>query len=916
MKFRTLALFLAATCVALCRFTPSAAAQSLEVAGIFNGDAGQPNGRLVEKPAGVIYGTTYYGGRLARGAIFRLTVGPPAVLEEVHAFSGPDGWGAGSGLVPGPAGYMYGVGGGGGLFGQGTIYRVDPSGRVTTVRDLRPEESGVGDLCLASDGSLYGTSASGGAARLGTVFRLDPDGSMHVLHEFTGADGARPNGGLIQASDGRLYGTTLSSGAGFDPPSTFFRIDLAGNFESLHTFAVDDGYVTPVVQAPDGYLYGGSYYGGSQGAGMIFRVDTDGNFEKLHDVDYSAGEGSDVRTVLLPAPDGNLWGTTYQGGGAGGVIFKISPSGAWTTVHPLGFAECANPSSPLLLGSGGWLYGTCQHGAQFTSEMGSVFRIDTGGNFEMLWSLRNTDGQLPEAGVVEGLDGSLYGTTDAGGVSGHGTFFRLSPSGQFEFLYEFGPGPGIPSPLTRAADGTIYGMAAGNGDMGHGFIFQYSTSGDFSVLHSFGVTEGSGASALVEASDGNFYCAAPGGGGGGLGSVFRMSAGGAVTTVHEFQPSEAQVPNHLLQAADGLLYFTATTPAGQYAIFRLGLDGMNFQTVAPFPASTGTGPTGLIQATNGDFYGTAFFGPLPYAGNVFHMDATATITSLHDFSGDDGIQPFGGIIQASDGNLYGTTLSGGATTYGTVFRRDDRRRFRDLVELSWHRRNPSQRPPDDRNGRFPVRNRRLQPWHHFPLAHFAGLTGAGQPCAGVRSRVRQHGRPGSRNSLSNDAGGHGGKCIRSVASRDRCPDGSRHDSPAGARHTERRRLDEPRYHLRDPAPGLVRRLPGHGFDQPLPRIRRIGLPRRRHRRLRRRQLLRVGLGHARADGRVSPEGRARCRVRAAAVHRTFRRRAPARAASPSTGSSSSRSKASPAAAAAPTSAPATPCAATRWPCSC
>jgi len=239
---------------------------------------------------------------------------------------------------------------------------------------------------------------------------------------------------------------------------------------------------------------------------------------------------------------------------------------------------------------------------------------------------------------VQGLDGNFYGTTSAGGIvtsicggSGScGTVFKITPSGTLTTLYKFCSQPnctdGI-SPnagLVLATNGKFYGTTVGGGT--DGTVFEITAGGKFTTLHSFDGTDGSGPyGTLVQATDGDFYGITMDGGANNAGTVFKITPAGTVTTLYSFCAQS--------NCADGQLPFA-----------------------------------GLIQATDGNLYGTTDIGGISGNGTVFKITPQGALTTLHRFTFTDGSQPSGGLVQGTDGNLYGMTESGGANVYGTVFK--------------------------------------------------------------------------------------------------------------------------------------------------------------------------------------------------------------------------------------------------------
>jgi uncharacterized repeat protein (TIGR03803 family) len=313
-----------------------------------------------------------------------------------------------------------------------------------------------------------------------------------------------------------------------------------------------------------------------------------------------------------------------------------------------------------------------------------------------------SDGAEPFVTVVQGTDGNFYGTTYYGGVggqatpgnpSGQGTVFKLTPSGQKTILHTFQggttDGANPYAPLVEW-QGNFYGTTTAGGTADAGTVFEVTPQGQETVLYSF--TGGNSVSqdgvspyGLVLASDGNFYGTTNIGGATGNGMVFRITPAGVETPLYSFKGGNADGAyplSGLVQGTDGLLYGTTTGggSAGGGTVFSLSLTGSE-TLLHVFGATTNPGDgflpyANLIQASDGNFYGTTYYGGHYNTGTVFRYDPrSGTESVLYSFSGgggspgsSDGAYPYGGVIQATDGNLYGAANNGGAYNVGTVYR--------------------------------------------------------------------------------------------------------------------------------------------------------------------------------------------------------------------------------------------------------
>ncbi len=295
-----------------------------------------------------------------------------------------------------------------------------------------------------------------------------------------------------------------------------------------------------------------------------------------------------------------------------------------------------------------------------------------------------TDGDNPYAGLVQATNGNLYGTTAGGGASGLGTVFQITPSGALKTLHSFDitDGANPYAGLVQATDGNLYGTTSQDGANGpYGTVFKITPSGTPATLYSFCAvyvnhqcTNGANPDAgLVQATDGNFYGTTYVGGTNGHGTVFKITSSGTLKTLHSFDGTDGGFPYAgLVQATDGNLYGTTTQggASGQYGpgtVFKITPSG-TLKTLHSFDGTDGSVPyAGLVQATNGNLYGTTVEGGLYGYGTVFKITPSGTLKTLHSFDGTDGAIPHAGLVQATDGNLYGTTYGGDPNGYGTVF---------------------------------------------------------------------------------------------------------------------------------------------------------------------------------------------------------------------------------------------------------
>lgn len=397
--------------------------------------------------------------------------GPAPQVEYtlLYSFSGGSGDGASpTGLIQGSDGNFYGTTQGGAVQGQtqyGTLYKITPDGVETVLHpfgtvsdDGASPQAGV---LQASDGNFYGTTSEGGAvsschsgAGCGTLFKYAPGTNTYtVLHSFgsVAGDGETPMASLIQGSDGNLYGTTSAGGANGD--GTVFKFDLTSGTESVfYSFAGGsvDGAApyAPVVQSSNGNLYGSTVLGGASGTGTLYGITPAGVEGLLYAFAGAPGGGNATDSVnpyagVILGSDNNLYGATPLGGAVNdGTLFtfQFSSFSEQILYSFVGFEGFKVNASRLVQDSKGVFYGTTWGGGKnclssTRGGCGTVFMYTpSSGAYTVLYNFGSFtgDGENPigagssAAPVVLGSDGSLYGTTGAGGANGYGAVFKLT----------------------------------------------------------------------------------------------------------------------------------------------------------------------------------------------------------------------------------------------------------------------------------------------------------------------------------------------------------------------------------------------------------------------------------------------------------------------------------------------------------
>lgn len=580
-------------------------------------DGHTPSGRLTEGRDGRLYGTTRFGGLFDDGILFAVNWDGTG-YTVLHDFECPASGNyvscrANPELIEASDGAIYGTTSVGMRQGTaGTLFRIDLDGTGFAVVH---EFGGVGydpqsafgpqaGVIEASDGSLYGTTKTGGVYGDGTLYRINKDGTgFTVLHPFecgdSSTDGCLPSFGVIETSDGALYGMgTARSPLSLDSGLIFSLEKDGSGYRLVHAFRCGGpGCVAeaPLVEASDGALYGTMNGGGAVGAGVVFGIDKDGSgFSILHDFECSAANGClPLGAGLIEASDGMLYGTTSRGGAfETGTLFALNKDGSgFSDLHSfdcgVGPATCGT-AERLLEASDGTLYGTMREGG--AGGDGTVFRIEKDGTgFTELYSLTcAADGCNPQGGLIEASDGALYGVNRSNGPLGGGTLFRINRDGSgYTVVHSFQNavtnGGGPVGGLVEASDGVLYGATIVGGASFKGTVYRIDRDGTgFALLHSLdcGSDGCQPRGRIIEGSDGALYgTTSVGVGAASKGSVFRLQKDGSgFTLLHPFvfpcTGDNGCFPYAgVIEGSDGAFYGTTREGGGGAGIlYRLTLN--------------------------------------------------------------------------------------------------------------------------------------------------------------------------------------------------------------------------------------------------------------------------------------------------------------------------------------------------------
>jgi uncharacterized repeat protein (TIGR03803 family) len=292
------------------------------------------------------------------------------------------------------------------LQGGGDVYRITPGGAWSILHQFErvgnfsyPDpESGV---TLGTDGNFYGTTGFGGTSDNGTIFKITPTGNLTTLYNFKNADdGQYPAVPPVEGNDGNFYGVIVGGTTGC---GLVYKITPSGTFSVLHEFANTDGCapLAPLTLGNDGNFYGTTQSGGTSSGGVIYKVTPAGKLTVLYSLDANSGEVTGAFPLVLGI-DGNFYGTTNLGGTTfanAGTVFKITPTGKFTVVYNFAGAMDGGLGAGLVQGSDGNLYGV---------DQGTIFKLTPQGVFSVLYTFDQTTGS-PSANLVQHTNGIFYG---------------------------------------------------------------------------------------------------------------------------------------------------------------------------------------------------------------------------------------------------------------------------------------------------------------------------------------------------------------------------------------------------------------------------------------------------------------------------------------------------------------------------
>lgn len=476
--------------------------------------------------------------------------------------------------------------------------------------------------------------------------------------------------------------TLTASGQSFTVLKSF---GILTNVTGLHPRA-------PLLQSPDGFLYGTAAADGDTASGTLFKLKPDGTGFRVLKWFTNGSEGLfPVGGLVLSGT--TLYGTTSHGGAPSplnlGTVFKVNTDGSGYGVVT-DFTGSSSPGNPAATGfrptglvlSGRTLYGVCSSGG--TYNLGTVYKVDTNGSrLTLLKEFTGQDGISPVGNLVES-GGVLFGATFGGGVGDGGTVFRIGTDGSgFRILKSFSiydQDGAAPMAGLVWSGGTLYGTTSSSGGLFGGTLFKINADGSgYAVLKRFNIDEldGLNPEAALVVSGSTLYGTTARGGAFDFGTVFKLAlTGTGYTVLKHFTgrfPDDGASPSGLILSGNMLLGTasgSADLAPGCGTVFAVRTDGLSYQTLKNFRPSDAARPLAELAMSGATLYGTTFGGGTSDRGTVFKVNTDGSGYAILKSFGDqlgDGIHPQGGLVLSGD-TLYGTTRQVLGAGGGTVFR--------------------------------------------------------------------------------------------------------------------------------------------------------------------------------------------------------------------------------------------------------
>ena len=576
-----------------------------------------------------------------------------------------------------------------GDYGGGYIFKTDSAGQnITPVYSFKKDEGSTpySDLCYAGNGDYYGTTYQGGANSSGVLFKFNSQsGAYEVVHHFINATGRLPWGAPLFASNGKLYGLTNLGGSNskgvlyeYDPIAKSYQVLV--NLDGTNSGSFPRG---GLIEYSSGRLFGLTYQGGANNVGVLFEYNIAGD-TLIKYVDFVATTlGSNPSSSLMKGSNGLLYGLcTYGGVNSNGTLFSFNVSNQ-TITKEFDLNSSTVGSTPFgdLVEYNSNLYGLASQGG--ASSSGTVFRYDI--QADTMYNLHSfnssTTGKTPY-GSLALYNGKMYGLAYQGGANSKGTIFEINLTNSiFSKKYDFNSSPNAYQPrasFSIDSNGYAYATTYGGGAASAGTIIEYNINTDSlrTRINFNSSATGFGPYAnLIKASDGFIYGTTSGGGELGNGVLYKFNP-----TSHQYtlvkdlnSNADGKYPNgSIIEASDGNLYGTAQNGGNNSygVLYKYNPSSQTYSVVHYFDNTNGRVPIGNIaEGQNGLIYGITFYGGQGY-GVLYSFNISSGIyTKLYDFY-TDGNYPQSGVIVASNGKVYGTTTQGGVGGNGVLFEYD------------------------------------------------------------------------------------------------------------------------------------------------------------------------------------------------------------------------------------------------------
>jgi uncharacterized repeat protein (TIGR03803 family) len=482
-------------------------------------------------------------------------------------------------LAQGPDGELYDTNYSGGEYNNGSVFEMSTSGDYTLLYSFCAEggnclETGTtpqGGVTLGTDGNLYGTTEGGGIYGYGTVFKITPAGKLTTLYSFPSdtTNGASPIYPVFEGTTGDFYGVTSAGGANGN--GAFFKITSKGDFTLLGSFHCSVNGCTPNLptEGTDGDFYGTTNNGGPNSdcnCGVVYKATPAGVITVLYT--FPSGQGSPVGQ-LVQGSDGNFWGVTDGSAFIScGELFKVSSSGDFTVVHTFVGqpTDACGPYSGLIAGSDGNLYGVSAPGG--SANYGVIYKVDPSTDaYDVLYSFCSGSTCTfygPGPVLIQDTNGTFFGNT--GGSSDGGSDF---------YSFNNGLGPFVRT-LTQSGDVGASVEFYGQDFTGTTEVEFNGVSATFTVDSEYELT----ATVPSTATTGPVSVVTP------TGTLIALSSFKVTPTVGSFTPTSGDVGTTVTITGTGLTGATKVTIGGKSAAFTVNSSTQITATV-PTGAVTG-----------------------------------------------------------------------------------------------------------------------------------------------------------------------------------------------------------------------------------------------------------------------------------------------------------------------------------------